>query len=377
MMTRRERLMATFRGEAVDRPAVCFYEIGGFVCDPSNPDPYNIYNSPSWAPLIQLMREKSDILQFTWPKVETAPVFSEFSKTERWEEGTSRFRKTTVSIAGRELTTLIRRDKDTDTEWTLHHLLKDEDDLDAYLQLPDEFFACDWNCDHISGVEEKLGDSGLPMIDIADPLCLAADLFSMEDYTITAMTEPEKFHQLLERFARRIYPNVGKIAREHPGHVWRIFGPEYAGEPYLPPYLFEEYVNRYAGPMVKMIQKTGGFARLHAHGRMTNILPHIAAMGVDALDPIEPPPQGDIELIDVRQKYGSDMVLFGNLEITDLENLAPDRFEKKVAQALEEGTAGDGRGFVLMPSASPYGREISAATMANYETMIRLAENRS
>ena len=42
-MTRRERLMATLRGEPVDRPSVSFYEIGGFQINPTDPDPYNIY----------------------------------------------------------------------------------------------------------------------------------------------------------------------------------------------------------------------------------------------------------------------------------------------------------------------------------------------
>jgi len=157
------------------------------------------------------------------------------------------------------------------------------------------------------------------------------------------------------------------MVKEHPGHLWQIYEPKYACAPDLPPHLFEGYVNRYTGPLVKMIQSTGGFFRLHAHGNMKNVLPHIAAMGVDALDPIEPPSQGDVELIDVRQEYGKNMVLFGNLE-----NLAPEAFEKKIQQALKEGTAGDGRGFVLIPSASPYGREISQNTMTNYETMIRL-----
>ncbi len=44
-MTRRERLMATLRGEPVDRPAVSFYEIGGWKLDPDDPDPFSIYNS--------------------------------------------------------------------------------------------------------------------------------------------------------------------------------------------------------------------------------------------------------------------------------------------------------------------------------------------
>ena len=35
-------------------------------------------------------------------------------------------------------------------------------------------------------------------------LCAAATLFSMEDYTIIALTEPGIFHRLLEKHARRM-----------------------------------------------------------------------------------------------------------------------------------------------------------------------------
>jgi hypothetical protein len=54
--------------------------------------------------------------------------------------------------------------------------------------------------------------------------------------------------------------------------------------------------------------------------------------------------------------------------------LPPPQFEEKVKQALEEGMSGSGRGFVLMPSAGPYGRTLSRQMMDNYETMVRLAE---
>lgn len=132
---------------------------------------------------------------------------------------------------------------------------------------------------------------------------------------------------------------------------------------------------KYTGPMVEMIHRYGGYACIHCHGRLRAVLPMIAKMGAMAIDPIEPPPQGDVELADVRREYGRDMVLFGNIEVSDIENLAPADFEKVVARALRDGTAGKGRGFVLMPSACPIGREISARTMANYETMVRLATN--
>jgi hypothetical protein len=127
--------------------------------------------------------------------------------------------------------------------------------------------------------------------------------------------------------------------------------------------------------MVAAIQEFGGYVRLHCHGRLKNILTHIDSMKVDALDPIEPPPQGDVELLDVRERYGDRLVLFGNLEASDLENLDTSKFREKIVRALEEGTRGEGRGFVLMPSASPYGRNITARTLANYEAMVDLAVN--
>ena len=61
--------------------------------------------------------------------------------------------------------------------------------------------------------------------------------------------------------------------------------------------------------------------------------------------------------------------------LADIENLPPDRFEQKVRRAIDEGAAGEGRGFVLMPSAAPYGRTITPQTMRNYETMIRLVQS--
>ena len=196
----------------------------------------------------------------------------------------------------------------------------------------------------------------------------------MEDYSITAMTEGALFHQLLERFARDLHTRTAIVAEALPGRLWRICGSEYASEPYLPPRLYGEYVGGYTGPMVAAIQKFGGFARIHSHGRLRNIMPYIQQMGPAGMDPCEPTPQGDMELSELRREYGKDMVLFGNLEASDLENLPTGDFELKIRAALEQGMAGEGRGFVLMPSSCPYGRVIPEHVLANYEAMVRLAE---
>ena len=385
MMTSRERLMATLCGKPVDRPAVNFYEIGGFQIDPSDPDEFNVYNDPSWQPLLQLAEEQTDLIRMRSPvrprshEVDVLPCRpeaedrrDEFFKTEKYMEDGRRFNRVTLRIGGRTMTSLTRRNPEVDTTWTLEPLLKNTDDLKAYLQLPDEIFAEEVNVAKVVEEDKKLGDSGIVMVDTEDPICAAASLFSMEDFTIIALTEQKLFYRLLEKLSRHIYSRTEETAKAFPGHLWRIYGPEYATEPYLPPRLFKEYVVRYTGPMVEAIQTYGGFARIHCHGRIRAVLDYIVEMDAAAIDPIEPPPQGDVELEYVRRKYGRELVLFGNLEMADIENMEPAEFEKVVEKALKDGTNGEGRGFVLMPSSAPNGRKITPRMMENYQTMIRL-----
>jgi hypothetical protein len=372
MMRSRQRLLATLRGEPVDRPAVSFYEIGGWRMD-RDADEFTVWNDPSWRPLVKLALEQTDLMRMvspTWRETVDDPIVA-LTTRESWREGDSRCTRTLIQAPGRTLRMIVRRDAATQTLWTIEHLLKGPEDAEAYLRLPE----LDVRTADISGImaeEASLGDDGIVLIDVADPICCAAELFSMEDYTVIAMTQPQLFHRLLERFARRLLPEYEHLARALPGRLWRICGSEYAGEPYLPPRLYEEYVVRYTGEIVRSIKKYGGYARIHSHGRLRGILPMIAAMGADALDPLEPPPQGDMELREIKKAVGDAMVLMGNIEASDIENLPTPRFERKVATALQEGMSGGGRGFVLHPSSCPYGRTITPLAMANYETMVRM-----
>lgn len=368
--------MRTLRGEPVDRPPVSFYEIGGWKLDPDDPDPFSVHSGPGWRELIKLAEEETDLIRMMGPTRRPAPenCMDDFRCIETWDTPTSRYTRTTLTVGGRTLTSIERRDRDVATVWALEHLLKDALDAEAYLQLPDEAFAVEVGVDEMQAEEARLGDAGIVMVDTGDPLCHVASLFALADYAVLAVTEPALFHRLLDQAARHIQPVVETVARAFPGHLWRVVGSEYASEPLLPPRLYPDYAARTMRPIVEAIQAHGGFARIHSHGRLRRILPHIAALGADGLDPIEPPPQGDMTLAELRKAVGADMVLFGNIEASEIELLPPEQFEVRVRQALEEGTAGSGRGYVLMPSSCPYGREISARVMTNYETMVRLVQ---
>jgi Uroporphyrinogen decarboxylase (URO-D) len=374
-MNRKERLNRTFTGKSVDRPAVCFYEIDGFTQNPHNPDIYNIYNDSSWQPLLALAREKSDVIASTH-----APVLHQGKAIDLIPEqyiehvidddGKCMTTATTVRCGEKVLTSKSVREKDINTTWVTEHLLKDVDDLKAWLELPLPELTGEVQIQEVLELESRIGHAGCIMLNTPDPLCAIAHLFEMGNYTIIAMTEQDIFEKALDKAALFFEWRVDLISREFPGRLWRIFGPEYASPPYLPPELFARYVTKYNKRLVEIIHRNGGYARLHSHGNLEKILALIVETGCMGLDPIEPPPQGDVELAYVRKKYGKELVLFGNLEASDLENLSEYKFREKIKQAISEGTAGEGRGFVLMPSACPYGRELSNVAMKNYEAMI-------
>ena len=369
--------MSTLRGEAVDRPPVCFYELNGLDEELTNDDPFNIYSHPSWAPLIELACEKTDRIVMREVPFKNAPPEASAELTEiekHYDEKGSLYKTRTVRVGSSVLTKRTRRDRDVNTIWVLEPLLKDVEDVKKWLEIPVPEFGGVPDTSDVLKTEQILGDTGIVMVDTADPLCLAAGLFDMGTFTIIAMTEPKLFHQVLERFAGILQQKIEAIAKAVPGRLWRIYGPEYASPPYLPPRLFREYVVKYDTPLVEAIQRHGGFARIHCHGNLKDILDDIVSTGCMGLDPIEPPPQGDVELLYVREKYGRQLVLFGNIEVSDIVNLNTTDFEKKVVTALREGTAGEGRGFLLMPSAAPYGRVLSPLALKNYEKMIEVVE---
>ncbi|MDD5707083.1 MAG: uroporphyrinogen decarboxylase family protein [Kiritimatiellae bacterium] len=371
--------MATLRGKAVDRPAFNFYEITGLEStDPGNP--FNVYSDPSWKPLLELAAAKTDriVMHSAAFKKSGAAGWKPMPELEGRTDRTidaegNEITVTTLAAGKRTLTQRTKRSPDINTTWVTEHLVKDVADFKAWLELPDDTRPLgEVEAQAVLDLEARAGDSGIVMLDTSDPLCGVAPLFDMAEYTIVAMTEPELFHRALQRVARRLYPRIEAVARALPGRLWRIYGPEYASPPYLPPALFKQYATDYVKPIVDIIHRYGGYARIHSHGRLKDILDHICATGCDGLDPIEPPGQGDVTLAYVRERYGRQLILFGNIEASDIENLPTPQFEAKIRQALKEGPGG--RGFVLQPSSAPYGRKLPPLAMANYEAWVRCVE---
>jgi len=120
MLTRRERLMATLRGEPVERPAVSFYEVGGIPMNPDDPGPFNVHSGLGWRELLQLAEEETDLIRMRAPALRPAPgnCMDAFRTVETEIRDGSRFVRTTWRVGGRVLTSVTRQDPSVDTVWT-------------------------------------------------------------------------------------------------------------------------------------------------------------------------------------------------------------------------------------------------------------------
>lgn len=362
-MTSKERLLNTFYRKKTDRVPISLYEL----C-PYEGSAYASFanHAPSYQKLLRVMREKTDCIMMSNASVRYPEVEAR-TETQKWRTGKSVFEKTVIHTPKGDLTSLTRQDDDIYTVWHLEHLLKDEADIAKYQSLDFSY-----EIDHAKPQHDKamLGDRGLIMQDVSDPICHACELFSMQDFLVLAVTETETAQAFTDWLWHRRVKNVlaDTLQAEVTDHLFRIVGAEYATPPYLPDRLFDVFVTPYVKEIAAMVKKAGAIPRLHAHGRVRHALSQLIDTDIVCVDPIEPIPDGDISLKEVKRLYGDRLTLIGNIELKTLETASPSDIDELVKSVMQD--AKEGGGFILMPTAAPINVPLHPKTEANLIAMI-------
>ena len=364
-MNSTERLLACLRGRVADRVPISTYELVGWN------DRAWENREPSYAGLMGLIRDKTDCLYMTGVSVLNPCAAEHEVVTQTWDQGDQHVTRRSVRTPTRTLTTVTSFADNVHTTWTREHPVKDLADLAAYLDLP-------WACGEPDFTElnrawaDLGGTRGLPMLSVGDPICDLAEAFEFGNFTVHAITETDAIAKALDRIHERCCQRLAKTLTGPVANVvFRICGPEYATPPYLPPRLFDRFVAGYVAEYVQMIRRAGGIARLHCHGKIGRVVDQIARIGPDALDPIEPPPDGDISIADLKRTIGDRVCLIGGIELKHLENESEEFIEKLVRDTMAAGKPG-GR-FIIMPTAAPINVSLSPRTEANYRRFIETA----
>ena len=370
-MNSKERLLAVLKGQIPDRVPVSTYELVGY-------NSHSFENQdPSYARLMQVIREKTDCLCMWNPEgngkfwENAFPVELESMATR---EDNATIRKEIIHTPKGDLRRTLKSVDGVYTVWEPEHWCKNSEDIDKALSVP--FQPQDYSIVDYSRIREELGDHGILMASLSDPLYLAAMMMDFGEYTLWAMMEEDHFARTIEILHERNMENLRRILKSCPIDLYRICGPEYACPPFLPPRFFEKYVLPYVKEMVDLIHQEGSLVRLHCHGKIGKVLEMIIATGADGTDPCEAPPDGDITLAEIKKKAAGRIAIFGNLQLKLLETGSPEDVRKAVKDCMEAGKPGGG--YVIMPTAAPINTPLEKQTEENYlvyiETALELAK---
>jgi len=362
-LTSRERLLRTWRRQPTDRVPISTYEMVGW-------DMNSWYNQqPSYKKLMQVIRENTDCL---YSCSYSAPDLAEqnYKTVEKWEEDDLTFQKITLHTPKGDLTAVYRDQRTLLTTWCIEHFLKDIDDLDKWLSLPHE--PGEVTIERVKSAENTIGDNGILVIETGDPILVIAELFRFEDFMLNWAIHRDRILYAMDVIFERQFEALKKaLELGVTGLSFRLVGQEYGTPPYFSPDDFRDLVVKYDGRLIELIHQYSGYVRIHCHGRIGKVLPMFIEMNADGTDPVEAPPSGDIELSEVKRKYGDKLVLFGNMQLRDLEFATPAGIDKMVKKMMEAAKK-DG-GYVIMPTASPIDANLKRETESNYYAYIEAA----
>ena len=358
-MNSRERLLRVLRGMEPDRVPISLYEFDGFY------DSW-IYDYPEYVEILDYAEGKTDKMYFWSPRSDRPVLFygvvdEENVRRVRWREGNSTYTKTVIETPRGRLYSITREDDGVHTSWTVERLCKSAEDAEKIFSLPYEPWRPE--VDSFFALDKKLGGSGIPMGDIADALCSTVGLFGLTRFLKIYMKRRSLIFDLMDLFQERIRNYLRHLLEMGAVTLYRIIGPEYATPPFLSPRDFDRLVLPYDAELVELLHSYGGMARLHSHGKVKQVLPSFKEMKVDAVDPLEPPPDGDVELREARRILGSEVTLIGNIEERVFEVGDKPDIEHWVKKAIREGASGGG--FILCPTAMPMTTPLSRKVKEN------------
>jgi hypothetical protein len=219
-------------------------------------------------------------------------------------------------------------------------------------------------------VESHTGSNEFCMMIVNDPLSFLCANSSPEDVSIWTITDRPAIRAFLDETLKRalLYLEYMLERADLPA-VFLMGGAEFAIPPLMSPRDFDEFVLAYDKEMIRLIHKFNKKVIVHCHGKIGNFISSFIEMGADGVHPLEPVGStGDCEIRKIKEKYGRDICLVGNIQYEDFAEITPQEMDRNVRLLME--TAKDGGGFILSPGCPFYSTPMPASIEANIRAYI-------
>ena len=373
-LTSRQRVLRTLRGEPVDRiPIFAPIPWSPRQTDPDNP-PQPWMRNPEFQAVVPLVDEHCDAfvgcpvfprlfdrqyLEIPRRFIEALP---EERRGDRWTVN-----RTIVHTPGGDLHTTVEAENGISTSWYPEPLVKTTDDARKLLSVPFDFDPPDVGpfFEHT----RNTGEAGLVQTGVSSPVVCVSRLLHFDQFLEWCAAERELILELERTVHERIMVKLRHLVASGVAKdtvLW-IGGSEQCTPPMMGPRDYDAFVLPFEGEIYRLWHEGGGFVHLHCHGKVGTMFDRMVEMGADCIDPMEPPPDGDLTLADARARAAGRTTLMGNIEFHRLEYASPSEIDELVHRAIDEGGPDH---FMLYPSATA----IQAITPQQSANCIRYIE---
>ena len=255
-----------------------------------------------------------------------------------------------------DLKWVYEEDEGIFTKWDMHKPVQCVEDVAKLLSVPYEFVPpARSEFDAFRAHRAEMGENAVGGQGITSMVAMLVGIMNYERVLEWLMTEPDIIKTLADTWLERVGERVDFLLEQGVGPYWHFNGVERASPPMMGPKQWNQLVVPYDGEIMRRIKSADPEAviSVHCHGKVRTLLDSFVEMGVDLTDPVEPPPQGNVDFTEAKQTYDGKLVLLGNIEFLYMETLQPDDLEELVRSAIEDGGK---QNVILNTSAGPHQR---------------------
>jgi uroporphyrinogen decarboxylase len=204
-----------------------------------------------------------------------------------------------------------------------------------------------WQWETAFADRERIGESGVYAVAIGIPQDW---WFFQRDGGYNTMfyefvDEAAYIQEVLEFYTRYALARLRAAVAAHPDEI--MLGGSVSSLSVSSPRNFRTYDLPFIQEAAKICRAAGVFSHLHVCGKSRQVVEMVAEESeVDVIEPLEEPPGGDVDIAEVKKRYGHRLCLKGNVNTFDfMLHATPAQVEENAKRLIDECAAGGG--FVL------------------------------
>lgn len=359
LITGRERILKTIKGEKTDRVPICpfiYYNLIYEHYDVETPNFYEFQNPSDF----DVIKKTIDVHEYYGFDIihRLGSVWNAYDVVSEGENWTVKREKTFNGGGGCEITRIRTPEKELKqvkefarsskyliVESISEHFIKTPEDLTQFIKYQPEDISLD--CSSITRTRKVLGEKGVTCAFSKGAFNMLNLFRKLDDLLMDPYVDEGFFREMIRYFTERLKRTCKLFIAA--GAELIFYGANMANGTTFGPENFKKYVLEYEKDFLEFIRNQGAYSLYHNCGDAKSLLDVYRELPFDAYETLTPPPFGDMIFEEALEKFNKNVTLLGNIDQVDfLKTATPGEVYGRVKEIVQKGKA-RGR-FILSTS---------------------------